>query len=153
LQSLRGGIDVRCSHFRKRPSECVGGYKSTIKIQAVSAGVSARGKDLQSGNLNPAQSDLEMLEHNSPFLRAGTAVSTSSATAACVGAGNNPIAQAFNQLERDLKAGNVAAAQQDFSTIQQTFQNAQRAYSTLQQSFQQSANSSRSGIRSVSTTA
>lgn len=111
------------------------------------------GKDLQSGNLNQAQSDLEMLEHNSPFLRAGTAAITSSATAASVGAGNNPIAQAFNQLERDLKAGNVAAAQQDFSTIQQTFQNAQRAYSTLQQSFQQSANSSRSGIRSVSTTA
>jgi len=110
------------------------------------------GKDLQSGNLNQAQSDLEMLEHNSPFLRAGTAAITSSATAASVGAGNNPIAQAFNQLERDLKAGNVAAAQQDFSTIQQTFQNAQRAYSTLQQSFQQSANSSRSGIRSVSTT-
>ena len=111
------------------------------------------GKDLQSGNLNQAQSDLEMLEHNSPFLRAGTAAITSSATAASVGAGNNPIAQAFNQLERDLKAGNAAAAQQDFSTIQQTFQNAQRAYSTLQQSFQQSANSSRSGIRSVSTTA
>jgi outer membrane protein assembly factor BamD (BamD/ComL family) len=111
------------------------------------------GKDLQSGNLGQAQSDLEMLEHNSPFLRAGTAASTSNATAASVGAGNNPIAQAFNQLERDLKAGNAAAAQQDFSTIQQTFQNAQRAYSTLQQSFQQSANSSGSGIRSVSTTA
>jgi outer membrane protein assembly factor BamD (BamD/ComL family) len=111
------------------------------------------GKDLQSGNLGQAQSDLERLERNSPFLHAATTASTSSATAASVGAGNNPIAQAFNQLERDLKAGNVAAAQQDFSTVQQTFQNAQRAYSTLQQNFQQFANGSGSGIRSVSTTA
>jgi outer membrane protein assembly factor BamD (BamD/ComL family) len=112
------------------------------------------GKDLQSGNLGQAQSDLEQLEHNSPFLCAGTAASTSSATGASVGASSNPIAQAFSQLERDLKAGNVAAAQQDFSTIQQTFhQNAQRAYSTLQQNLQQSANSSGSGIRSVNTTA
>ena len=110
-------------------------------------------KDLQSGNLGQAQSDLDRLERNSPFLHATTAASTSSATAASVGASNNPIAQAFNQLERDLKAGNVAAAQQDFSTIQQTFQNAQRAYSTLQQNFQQFANGSGSGIRSVSTTA
>lgn len=109
------------------------------------------GKDLQSGNLGQAQSDLDRLERNSPFLHATTAASTT--TAASVGASNNPIAQAFNQLERDLKAGNVAAAQQDFSTIQQTFQNAQRAYSTLQQNFQQFANGSGSGIRSVSTTA
>jgi hypothetical protein len=71
-----------------------------------------------------------------------------------VGASSNPIAQAFSQLERDLKAGNVAAAQQDFSTIRQTFhQNAQRAYSTLQQNFQQFANNSGSGIRSVNATA
>ena len=111
------------------------------------------GKDLQSGNLGQAQSDLERLEHNSPFLHAGTAASTTSAAGASVGASSNPIAQAFNQLERDLKAGNVVAAQQDFSTIQQTFQNAQRAYSTLQQNFQQFANNSGSSIRSVNATA
>ncbi len=110
------------------------------------------GKDLQSRNLGQAQSDLERLEHNSPFLRGGTAASTSSASAS-VGASSNPITQAFNKLERDLKAGDVTAAQQDFSTIQQNFQNAQRAYSTLQQNFQQFANSSGSGIRSVNTTA
>ncbi len=111
------------------------------------------GKDLQSGNLGQAQSDLERLEQNSPFLHATTAASTTSAAGASVGASSNPIAQAFNQLERDLKAGNVVAAQQDFSTIQQTFQNAQRAYSTLQQNSQQFASSSGSGIRSVNATA
>jgi outer membrane protein assembly factor BamD (BamD/ComL family) len=111
------------------------------------------GKDLQSGNLGQAQSDLESLEHNSPFLRAGTAASTSSPAGAGVSASDNPIARAFNQLEQHLKAGNVAAAQHDFSTIQQNFQNAQRAYSTLQQNFQLFANSSGPGIRSVNATA
>ena len=109
-------------------------------------------KDLQSGNLGQAQSDLERLEHTSPFLRVGIGPSTSGAPGASVGASSNPITQAFNQLERDLKAGDTAAAQQDFSTIQ-NFQNAQRAYSTLQQHFQQFANNSGSGIRSVNTTA
>ena len=111
------------------------------------------GKDLQSGNLGQAQSDLERLKHNSPFLSAGTASSAGSATEAKVGASSAPITQAFTQLERDLKAGNVTAAQQDFSTIRQDFQNAQRAYSTLQQNFQQFASTGGSGIRSVNTTA
>jgi hypothetical protein len=61
--------------------------------------------------------------------------------------------QAFNQLERDLKAGNTAAAQQDFSTIQQNFQNAQRAYSTLPTELSAIREYSGSGIRSVNTTA
>lgn len=111
------------------------------------------GNDLKSGNLGQAQSDLERLEHNSPFLRAGTTASTGSPAGAGVSASHNPIARAFTQLEQDLKAGNLAAAQQDFSTIQQDFQNAQRVYSTLQQNFQQFANSSVSGIRSLNTTA
>jgi outer membrane protein assembly factor BamD (BamD/ComL family) len=81
------------------------------------------GKDLQSGNLAQAQTDLVTLEQNSPFLHAGA--TASSATSGSASASNNPIAQAFNQLAQDLKAGNVTAAQQDFSIIQQDFQNAQ----------------------------
>jgi outer membrane protein assembly factor BamD (BamD/ComL family) len=81
------------------------------------------GKDLQAGNLAQAQTDLVTLEQNSPFLHAGA--TASSATGSGASASNNPIAQAFNQLAQDLKAGNVSAAQQDFSTIQQDFQNAQ----------------------------
>jgi len=80
------------------------------------------GKDLQAGNLAQAQTDLVTLEQNSPFLHAGA---TSTATGSGASASNNPIAQAFNQLAQDLKAGNVSAAQQDFSTIQQDFQNSQ----------------------------
>ena len=81
------------------------------------------GKDLQSGNVAQAQSDLVTLEQNSPYLRAGS--STSGTTSGSATASNNPIAQAFNQLAQDLKTGNLTAAQQDFSTIQQDFQNAQ----------------------------
>lgn len=81
------------------------------------------GKDLQSGNLAQAQTDLVTLTQNSPFLRAGATASTS--TGSSGSASNNPIAQAFNQLSQDLQAGNVTAAQQDFSAIQQDFQNAQ----------------------------
>lgn len=80
------------------------------------------GKDLQAGNLAQAQSDLVTLEQNSPYLRAGAAATSAGSGAS---AGNNPIAQAFNQLAHDLQAGNVSAAQQDFSTIQQDFQNSQ----------------------------
>jgi outer membrane protein assembly factor BamD (BamD/ComL family) len=81
------------------------------------------GKDLQSGNLAQAQTDLVTLEQNSPFLRAGA--TAGAVTGSTASANNNPIAQAFNQLAHDLQAGNVTAAQQDFSTIQQDFQNAQ----------------------------
>jgi outer membrane protein assembly factor BamD (BamD/ComL family) len=34
----------------------------------------------------------------------------------------NPITQAFQQLSQDLKAGNLSAAQSDYSTLQQDFQ-------------------------------
>jgi hypothetical protein len=81
------------------------------------------GKDLQSGNVAQAQSDLVTLEQNSPYLLAGA--STSGTTSGSATASNNPISQAFNQLAQDLKTGNLTAAQQDFSTIQQDFQNAQ----------------------------
>jgi outer membrane protein assembly factor BamD (BamD/ComL family) len=81
------------------------------------------GKDLQAGNLAQAQTDLVTLEQNSPFLHAGA--TASSAAGSSASASNNPIAQAFNRLAQDLKAGIVSAAQQDFSTIQQDFQNAQ----------------------------
>jgi outer membrane protein assembly factor BamD (BamD/ComL family) len=85
------------------------------------------GKDLQAGNLAQAQSDLVTLTQNSPFLQANAAAGSAAGSAASTGgsASSNPIAQAFNELAQDLRAGNVTAAQSDFSTIQQDFQNAQ----------------------------
>jgi outer membrane protein assembly factor BamD (BamD/ComL family) len=83
------------------------------------------GKDLQAGNLAQAQSDLVTLTQNSPFLQAGTAANAGGAASGSSSTSNNPIAQAFNQLAQDLKAGNLTAARTDFSTIQQDFQNTQ----------------------------
>ena len=48
----------------------------------------------------------------SPYQLAAT---TSTAT-------SNPITQAFNQLASDLQSGNLAAAQKDYSTLQQDLQ-------------------------------
>lgn len=48
----------------------------------------------------------------SPYQPAAT---TSTAT-------SNPITQAFNQLASDLQSGNLAAAQKDYSTLQQDLQ-------------------------------
>ena len=79
------------------------------------------GKDLQSGNLAQAQADFVTLQQSSPL----AAQSTTASSATSGAAGGSPIAQAFNQLSQDLKSGNLSAAQQDFSTIQQDFQNSQ----------------------------
>ena len=79
------------------------------------------GKDLQSGNLAQAQADFVTLQQSSPQ----AAQSSTASTATSGAAGGSPIAQAFNQLSQDLKSGNLSAAQQDFSTIQQDFQSAQ----------------------------
>jgi outer membrane protein assembly factor BamD (BamD/ComL family) len=81
--------------------------------------------------LAQAQSDLVTLTQNSPFLQASTASSAAASTSGAAGgssstsASNNPIAQAFKQLAQDLQAGNVTAAQRDFSTIQRDFLNVQ----------------------------
>jgi outer membrane protein assembly factor BamD (BamD/ComL family) len=88
------------------------------------------GKDLQSGNLAQAQADFVTLQQSSPLAAQAAAASSATPAAASTSAASgassgSPIAQAFNQLSQDLKSGNLSAAQQDFSTIQQDFQNAQ----------------------------
>ncbi len=100
------------------------GTNSPSKFKQFQQEFQQLGKDLQSGNLVQAQSDLVTLQQNSPFLSSGAAASTNAATGASTSAGN-PIAQAFNQLAKDLQSGNVTAAQQDFSTIQRDLQNGQ----------------------------
>ena len=83
------------------------------------------GQDLQSGNLAETQTDFVTLEKNSPFLQAATAASSGTAAPTSNASSSSPIAQAFSQLSKDLQAGNLSAAQGDFSTIQQDFLNAQ----------------------------
>jgi hypothetical protein len=73
------------------------------------------GQDLQAGNLAQAQSDFTTLSRNlSSVLQNNT--STTHATTANSA---NPVVQAFAKLGQDLQSGNLQAAQQDFTTIQQ----------------------------------
>jgi hypothetical protein len=75
------------------------------------------GQDLATGNLSSAQSDFAILQQ--AFMQPAATASTSSAPAAST---SNPLAQAFQQLSSDLKSGSLAAAQKDYSTIQQDMQ-------------------------------
>lgn len=88
------------------------------KQQQVQQEFQQLGEDLESGNLSAAQSDFTTLQQLVPQSN-----STSSPTSTSSSTGNNPLAQAFNQLGQDLQSGNLTAAQQDFANIQQDIQN------------------------------
>src|SRR5579872_5726882 len=93
------------------------------------------GQDLQSGNLTQAQTDYATLSKEFPgATQASTAAAATTAaatTAATTGAtpstgttttGTPSIAQQFAQLGQDLQSGNLQAAQQDYTNLQQTAQ-------------------------------
>lgn len=84
------------------------------------------GQDLQSGNLSQAQSDFATLTANSPFaqqaVQAAASPTTSTTIANNTNTNTSPIVKAFTQLSQDLQAGNLTAAQSDYATIQQDFQ-------------------------------
>jgi outer membrane protein assembly factor BamD (BamD/ComL family) len=88
------------------------------KFQQIKAGFQQLGQDLQSGNLTQAQSDFATLSQNFP----GASQSTAASTNAAATASNNPLLQAFAQLGQDLQSGNLQAAQQDFTNLQQDLQ-------------------------------
>ncbi len=95
------------------------------KFQQLKSEFQQLGQDLQSGNLTQAQSDYAALSQNFPGARqtGATAATTTAATAATTSStGNGTVAQQFAQLGQDLQSGNLQAAQQDYSNIQQTAQ-------------------------------
>ena len=73
------------------------------------------GKALQSGNLSAAQSDFATLQQ--AFSQPASTIATTTGAASTTT--SNPANQSFNQLASDLQSGNLAAAQKDFSTVQQ----------------------------------
>lgn len=83
------------------------------------------GQDLQSGNLTQAQSDYATLSKDFPGA-SQTGATTAAGTTITMGAtatnGTTSVAQEFAQLGQDLKSGNLQAAQQDFTNLQQTTQ-------------------------------
>jgi outer membrane protein assembly factor BamD (BamD/ComL family) len=96
------------------------------KFQQLKSEFQQLGQDLQSGNLTKAQADYATLSQNFPgasqtgATAANTSASTTSVSASTTG--NGTVAQQFAQLGQDLQSGNLQAAQQDFTNIQQTAQ-------------------------------
>ncbi len=72
------------------------------------------GSDLASGNLSAAQSDFASLQQ----LQTQASTSTSS-TASASATSSSTLTQELQQLSQDLQSGNLTAAQQDYSAIQQ----------------------------------
>lgn len=96
------------------------GFASTAvqnKFQQIQHEFQQLGQDLQSGNLSQAQSDFAALQ---PYLP-GQQQSVASATQAD-SQNTNPVLQTISKLGQDLKAGNLSAAQSDFTTLQQDLQ-------------------------------
>jgi len=75
------------------------------------------GHDLQSGNLSQAQSDFASLQQLLPGSAQNLAVASASGALS-----SNPLATAVSQLARDLQSGNLSAAKQAYSALQQDFQ-------------------------------
>jgi len=118
------------------------GQNNQSKSQQIKAEFQQLGQDLQSGNLAQAQTDYATLSQNFPgasqsaaataaaaaatVAAATTAAATTAATAATATTGTatsaTSAAQAFAQLGQDLQAGNLQAAQQDFTNLQQGLQ-------------------------------
>lgn len=95
------------------------------KMQQMQSEFQQLGQDLQSGNLSSAQSDFATLTQLDPNLSSTSSTSSTASTASATSSQtSNPIQQAFSQLAKDLQSGNLSAAQQDYSTIQQDMQSA-----------------------------
>ncbi len=127
---------VGCRH-RKQHSFyveqfAVQSHSGQSKFQQIRSEFQQLGQDLQSGNLTQAQQDFTTLSQNIPGLsQTSGATQHASRRPAPTGTSQtstNPLVQAFTQLGQDLQSGNLQAAQQDFTNIQQTAQqNAQQA--------------------------
>jgi len=119
-------FSARASHHSADAAQT--GQSNPSRFQQIRTEFQQLGQDLQSGNLTQAQSDYASLSQDFPGAVATTAAtSTATAVEAATSAsasapGNNPVAQAFQQLGRDLKSGNLQAAQQDYANLQQDVQ-------------------------------
>lgn len=79
------------------------------------------GQDLQSGNLSDALQDFVTLQQVATQSNSSsTSQSDSSSTSQ-----SNSVSKLFDQLSQDLQSGDLSAAQQDFTSIQQAFQSQQ----------------------------
>jgi outer membrane protein assembly factor BamD (BamD/ComL family) len=88
------------------------------------------GQDLQSGNIQQAETDLATLQPNfnpnQPTSTSTSSTTSGSSTSSTTGSTSGTVSQAFNQLSQDLQSGNLTAAQSDYSTLQQDLQSSRQ---------------------------
>ena len=82
------------------------------------------GQDLQSGNLTQAQTDYATLSKEFPGAnQSGTTTGAApTSTTGATSIGTTSATQQFAQLGQDLQSGNLQAAQQDYTNLQQAGQ-------------------------------
>jgi outer membrane protein assembly factor BamD (BamD/ComL family) len=100
-----------------------GSTTSTQSNNPIAQAFTQLGKDLQSGNLSAAQQDYSTIQQDVQSQSSqvqqhhrhhGARVESQDQP--------NPVAQEFSQLSQALQSGNLSAAQQAYSTLQQSFQ-------------------------------
>jgi hypothetical protein len=101
------------------PSSIFSPYQPTSTATSVQKEFQQLGQALESGNLSSAQSEFASLQQS--FSQSIPSATSPSTSATFTPTGASPLAQSFTQLGSDLKNGNLAAAQKDYSGIQQEF--------------------------------
>ena len=136
LQS--GNLSQAQSNFASLQQLLPGGQQSSLLTPASGAqssnplatAVSQLAQDLKSGNLTAAQSDFATVQQN--LQQAGPQAGAahghhhhhhqSDGDSGQSSGQQNPISTLFGQLGQDLQSGNLSAAQQAYSSLQQDFQ-------------------------------
>lgn len=100
---------------------------SQNKFQQIQSEFQLLGQDLQSGNLSGAQQEFTTLSQNLPGVSQTSSGTSGLASLLANATGNsqssaNSLIQEFQQLGQDLQSGNLQAAQQDYTSVQQTAQ-------------------------------
>jgi outer membrane protein assembly factor BamD (BamD/ComL family) len=96
---------------------------STSSSNPIAQAFSQLAKDLQSGNLSAAQQDFSTIQQDTQnqSTQASSHHHHHHHGGGAGGGEQTNIAQEFAQLGQDLQAGNVSAAQQAYSAVQQSF--------------------------------
>lgn len=103
-----------------------GSQNSQSPLQQIRSGFQQLGQDLQSGNVTQAQQDFSALTQSfqagNPNASAAATVAAATNASATSATAASTVSQEFSQLGQDLQSGNLASAQQDFSTLQTDLQ-------------------------------
>lgn len=97
-------------------------YGAVRAMQQSRQAIQQLGQDLQSGNLSAAQTDFSSLTDPTQVGSTSSTQSSNTSTQSSSTSTQNTIAQEFQKLGQDLQSGNLSAAQQDYTAMQQSTQ-------------------------------